>query len=130
MEGDFYLPFCGKEQGDPGSYNPMYGSEVAMYAWLRLHWYDTAGNQYDKYGLFKVPHVVYRIDGITFVYATDLVAAGYKLINKYNAEIPHQLLPQGQRELYTYVNIERLFSVCKVSDRTDTTQLNWNKRPQ
>lgn len=44
----------------------------------------------DKYGFYKITgYSVNRSYGFVILPVAQIVAAGYKLINKYNAEIPH-----------------------------------------
>lgn len=73
---------------------------------------------------------VYRSYGFVVLDVDEIVQAAYKLINLYNAEIPHRIPQNASYEYYTRVCIEKIFTVCKLTDRTDTTQLDWNKRPQ
>ena len=70
-----------------------------------------------------------RISGFLEIRARDLVIAGYRLINRYNAEIPHSIAPRYEDARATYVVLEGIYPICKLTDRTDTTQLNWNRRP-
>ena len=127
--GYYKIPYCGKTAT---GYNPVFGSEVAVYVCLRLRWYRHYSEWYtDKYGFFKMSdYTINRSEGYVELDTWELVKAGYRLIDKYNARIPRQP-PTSWREDYgTFVNVEKIYLVCQVSDRTDTTQLNWNKRPQ
>lgn len=127
--GYYKIPYCGKTAT---GYNPIFGSEVAVYVCLRLSGYRHYSEWYtDKYGFFKMSdYTVNRSEGYVELDTWELVKAGYRLIDKYNARIPRQP-PTSWRENYgTFVNVEKIYLVCKLTDRTDTTQLNWNKRPQ
>lgn len=129
-DGGYYrIPYCGKTAT---GYNPIFGSEVAVYVCLKLRGYRHYSEWFtDKYGFFKMSNYnVDRSSGFVELDAGELVQAGYKLIDRYNARIPRQP-PVSNRENYaTYVELEKIYLVCKLTDRTDTTQLNWNKRPK
>ena len=128
--GYYTVPYCGKTGYEPGTYNSLMGSEVAFYALLRLEWSNRYQDWNDtRLGMFRIDFQVNRSNGYAEVGAWDLVKAGYKLINHYNAEIPHAFPANWEDERSTYVRLEKLFPICKMSERTDTTQLVWNKRP-
>ena len=74
-------------------------------------------------------YTVNRSEGYIDLDTWELVRAGYRLIDKYNARIPRQPPSSWQYNYSTYVEIAKIYLVCKLTDRTDTTQLNWNKRP-
>ena len=72
---------------------------------------------------------VNRSSGFVELDTGELVRHGYELIDKYNARIPRQPPTSWRENCATYVELEKIYLVCQVSDRTDTTQLNWNRRP-
>lgn len=127
--GYYKIPYCGKTAT---GYNPMFGSEVAVYACLRLRGYKHYSEQYTtKFGFFRMfDYTINRSDGYVELDTWELVRAGYRLIDKYNARIPRQPPTSWREDCATYVELEKIYLVCKLTDRTDTTQLNWNKRPQ
>lgn len=130
-DGYYRVPYCGKTGQGAGTYDNIWGSEVAVYVCLRLEWSTKYGEwQPYKRAFFKGRVTINRISGFLEIRARDLVIAGYRLINHYNAEIPHSIAPRYEDARATYVVLEGIYPICKLTDRTDTTQLNWNKRPQ
>ena len=127
--GYYRIPYCGKTAS---GYNPIFGSEVAVYVCLRLEWWTSYYDQQTtKFGFFKMSeYTVNRSEGFVELDTWELVRAGYRLIDKYNARIPRQPPPSWKEDCSTHVKIEKIYIVCKLTDRTNTTQLNWNKRPQ
>ncbi len=130
--GVYQIPMCGKYGGHPGSVNPMYGTEVAIYVCLRLQlwWYNGQYQPADRFGFFKLPFTRNYSTNMCTVAASDMVAAAQQLINYWGAEINHQVPQPSWRDgQLTEVTMSKMFSVCKVSDRTDINQLNWQWSP-
>ena len=127
--GYYRIPYCGKTAS---GYNSIFGSEVAVYVCLRMEWWTSYYDQQTtKFGFFKMSnYTLNRSLGYIELDAVELVSAGYRLIDKYNARIPRQAPASWREDCSTHVEIEKIYLVCKLTDRTNTTQLNWNKRPQ
>ena len=126
--GYYRIPYCGKTAS---GYNPIFGSEVAVYVCLRMkQWTSYYDQQLTKFGFFKMSdYTVNRSEGYVDLDTWELVRASYRLIDKYNARIPRQPPPSWKDDCSTRVELEKIYLVCKLTDRTDTTQLNWNLRP-
>jgi len=126
MEWGWYqIPYCGKYGQEPGQYNPICGEEVAVYACLELEYGEGSSLYPLKYGIFKLPDwTLDRSGGYVTVYEGDLYNAAMTLIAKYSAEIPEEI-PSTATSRRCIVRVASMFSVCRVADRTDTTQLAW-----
>lgn len=66
-------------------------------------------------------YTVNRSEGFVELDAWELVRAGYKLIDKYNARIPRRNPVSWKDDRITRVRLEKMYLVCKLTDRTDTT---------
>jgi len=98
-----------------------------------MEWFKPKNAQWqpDKFGFFKMSnYTIDRNSGYVDLDTGELVRHGYELIDHYNARIPRQIPPTWEDGYGTYIEVQSMYIVCKLTDRTDTTQLNWNLRPQ
>jgi len=108
-----------------GTYTSFLGSEQACYLALHL---TTGGDDIsprDIYEFWKVPYSVNQY-GQVQIAANQASNAAYQMVQKWNAGVPRQM---GAAYRWTFVYIDHISTVCKVSDRTDISQLAWNWQP-